>query len=176
MRNEDNLNRSDNNELNYYTDHNRNLRQMQEKNRLLNIYLNFANSLFFGLMFYFYTSDESYYGSASECINLLASGKQLLIYFELIGIVTLILIIYHLFNPKREESDNFFMDFSDIIFFFFSIYTFVLLFKATDAISRGEKCGSLKSLVLIWIMITFAIYMIFFLCIWCICAILLISR
>ena len=176
MRNEDNLNRYTNNEITSFNDQTRNWRQMQERNRLLNVFLNFANSVFFGLMFYFYTSDEYYYGSETECVYLLAAGKQLLFYFELMGIITSILICFYLFYSKRNESDNFFMDFTDLIFFFFSIYTIILLFKTIDAVSRGEKCDSLNSLILIWIIITFATYFIFFLCIWCICACLLISR
>ena len=169
MRNEDNLS------TNYNNDARTDWREIMERNRRFNIYFNLAISLFFGILFYFYTSDVMYYGSESECVSLLAAGKQLLIYFEVLGITTFILFCLYLCCSKRDGSSYLFLDLIDLIFFFFLIYKFVLLFKTIGALSRGENCGSLNSLVLIWVILTFSVYFIFCYCICCFCAILLVS-
>jgi hypothetical protein len=151
---------------------NEDLKPMKGGNASLVVYLQLAYALFFGTMFYVYTSDEYYYGSELECVKLLPAAKEIFNYYVMLTLVLCGIVFYSLFCSKKSTVvDTFFDTFISFVFLFFFIMRFVLLIQTTFAYAWGEKCGSLNNLVLIWMIIIWAttVLFVYFLCCCCLC-------
>jgi hypothetical protein len=138
----------------------------------LAVYLQLAYAVFFGIMFYVYTTDESYFGSELECVKLLAQGKEIFQYYVQLTIVCSLIVLYSIFCSKKSlVLDTFFDTFVSFIFIFFFVFRLVLLIHTAMAYVWGENCGSLNSLIMIWMIITFTTTFLFlyFLCCCCVC-------
>lgn len=170
MKNEGNDDKNNNTSLEGKDDDDR--KPMKGGKASLAVYLQLAYSVFFGVMFYIYTTDESFFNSQLECVKLLAQGKEIFHYYVLLTIVCSIIVLYSLFCSKKSlVLDTFFDTFVSFIFIFFFVMRLVLLINTVFTYVVGENCGSLNSLIMIWIIITMVTTFLFlyFLCCCCVC-------
>lgn len=128
------------------------------------VYIIFCS--FWYLLFLSFTSNPEHYGSEKTCVEMLYTARGLTKFYYTLILVNVIMLLMLCCIKDKFMTCLYFT-----LFIFYSIYFLIMLIvylcNFTRIVGIHEKCGDLRTLVLVWLILYYV--MIFGTCLCCIC-------
>lgn len=125
-------------------------------------------SIIWYCLFRSFSNNQEHFGSEKDCIQLRSISEGLTSYYYNLILLLTFMIILAPCTSKQRNCANILFDITSFIYYLVVIiFTIIYLILMTEAMQYNEKCGDLRVLALVWLILFYI--MIFSMCCCCVC-------
>jgi hypothetical protein len=107
------------------------------------------------VLFHSFTTNESHFNNDKVCVFLLQTTKGLTNFYYTFLIAMTIMFVYSFCEGKNNFLDSF-IGFCFLLFCLYALLNIVVyLISMTSSLNKGERCGDLRTLSMVWIIVNY---------------------